>query len=220
MKIINNLLEGVKYITSPNAGKGINSRKYCVIHYTASLSADSAIGWMTNKESKVSAHLHIDRKGAVVQLVTFDKVAWHAGKSFWKGIEGLNSHSIGIELSATATSGFTTEQIKTLIEVGKSLNDTYKGIEYVGHEDIAPGRKTDPGKLFPWKEFREGMKGECTSLSKITTADLNLRRSAKTGDVISVLPKGTSVTIIDSDSEWSQVKSGLLIGFVSNKYLV
>lgn len=220
MKIVNNLLDGVKYIPSPNVGKGINSRKFCVIHYTASLSADSAIGWMTNKESQVSAHLHIDRKGNIVQLVPFDKVAWHAGKSFWKGIEGLNSHSIGIELSATDASGFTTEQIKTLIEVGKALNETYKGIEYVGHEDIAPKRKSDPGPLFPWKEFREGMKNECTSLSKKTTADLNLRRSAKTGDVISVLPKGTSITVLNSDGEWSQVKSGLLIGFVSNKYLV
>lgn len=220
MKIVNNLIEGVKYIPSPNIGKGVNSRKFCVIHYTATLSADSAIGWMTNKESQVSAHLHIDRKGNVVQLVKFDKVAWHAGKSFWKGIDGLNSHSIGIELSATATSGFTPEQIKSLIEVGKALNTSYPSIEYVGHEDIAPGRKVDPGKLFPWIEFRQGMKGECNSITKTTTADLNLRRSAKTGEVISVLPKGTIVSILNSDSEWSQVKSGLLIGYVSNKYLV
>jgi len=153
----NNILyqNGVKVIQrpSPNHG-GIITPKYTIIHYTASSTAEGAITWMQSKQSKVAAHLHIDRMGNVVQLLPLNVRGYHAGVSEWKGIIGMNSCSIGIELQNTGSQEYTPIQLQQNIDVCKALNISYPIKEILGHSDISPGRKTDPGKQFPMDKLR------------------------------------------------------------------
>ena len=109
------------------------------------------------KNLQVSAHLLIDRAGEVTQFVPFDKRAWHAGKSSWKGRDDCNNFSIGIELEGSDDIAFTDNQYAQLLAVIASLKQVYSAItnsRIVGHSDIAPGRKTDPGKVFDWNLFQ------------------------------------------------------------------
>lgn len=102
---------------------------------------------------KVSTHLYIDRTGFVTQFVPFAKRAWHAGQSSFQGREQCNDFSIGIELEGTDTVCYTKNQYKQLAIVINTLREAYPAIlrkNIVGHSDIAPGRKTDPGKVFEW----------------------------------------------------------------------
>lgn len=152
---------GVKVIQrpSPNHG-GVIVPRFTIIHYTAAKTAESAISWMVSPQSKVAAHLHIDRLGNVVQLLKLNVRGQHAGESQWtdgngKLIVGLNSHSIGIELQNTGTEQYTPIQLQQNIDVCKALNIEYPIEEILGHSDIAPGRKIDPGKQFPMESLRE-----------------------------------------------------------------
>ncbi|TCK28668.1 N-acetylmuramoyl-L-alanine amidase [Ancylobacter aquaticus] len=86
-----------RFVRTPNQGGKVQPL-YLIMHYTAGVSAEGAISWLSRAEAKASAHLVIDRDGTVTQMVTFDRVAWHAGKSRWQDLEGMNSYSIGIEL--------------------------------------------------------------------------------------------------------------------------
>jgi AmpD protein len=110
---------------------------------------------------KVSAHYFIDRQGAVTELVDPDQAAWHAGVSSFAGREGCNAFSIGIELEGTPEYGITEEQYHALTELCIVLMRRYPLItleRVVGHSDIAPGRKVDPGPLFPWGRLRAALK--------------------------------------------------------------
>ncbi|HIJ83554.1 MAG TPA: N-acetylmuramoyl-L-alanine amidase, partial [Magnetococcales bacterium] len=101
MRIEDNILKGeggdIKFVGSPNHSDGM-SPLYLVLHYTAGSSLDGAVSWLTNPKAKASAHLVIGRGGEVVQLVRFDKKAWHAGVSLWGKLKNMNNFSIGIEL--------------------------------------------------------------------------------------------------------------------------
>lgn len=226
MKILSHLLfddKGIQvpYRPSPNVG-GTLHPTYLIIHYTAAKTADSAIRWMVSPQSKVSAHLHLDRDGKFVQLVKFDRVAWHAGKSEWKGLVGLNSHSIGIEIQNTGTQEYTPAQMQSLAEATKAIYAAYTIKEILGHSDIAPGRKTDPGKQFDMKWLREQVYSSYV-ITKKTTSDLNLRKGAGVDfDNITVIPKSISLTLLSENDGWSEVFScdHNLKGFVSSKYLV
>jgi AmpD protein len=106
----------------------------------------------------VSAHLLIDRSGHIVQYVSFDDCAWHAGVSQFAGREKCNDYSIGIELEGTDDLPYTKQQYRVLADVAHCLMNRYPEISLdrvVGHSDIAPGRKTDPGQAFDWNHFRE-----------------------------------------------------------------
>ncbi len=106
---------------------------------------------------RVSAHLLIRRDGEVVQFVPFHERAWHAGESCFEGRERCNDFSIGIELEGTDEQPYETVQIEKLAEVVRVLCAAYPGLSperVVGHSDIAPGRKTDPGPYFDWKGFQ------------------------------------------------------------------
>jgi AmpD protein len=99
----------------------------------------------------------IDRQGEVTQFVPFDQKAWHAGQSLFKGRDNCNDFSIGIELEGTDSQDFTPDQYERLIQVSRALMAQYPLItldSIVGHSDIAPGRKTDPGPHFDWARFR------------------------------------------------------------------
>ena len=105
---------------------------------------------------RVSAHLLIDREGCITQYVPFDQKAWHAGQSCFEGRENCNEFSIGIELEGTDDSSFTDAQYQTLADVSGLLMKHYPAItpeRIVGHSDIAPGRKTDPGECFDWHRY-------------------------------------------------------------------
>ena len=112
------------------------------------------------RELKVSSHLFIRRNGDAQQFVALDDRAWHAGQSSWQGKERCNDFSIGIELEGTDDQTYTDAQYATLIQLTQKIQQHYPAItneRIVGHSDIAPGRKTDPGPHFDWSRYRQGL---------------------------------------------------------------
>lgn len=107
---------------------------------------------------KVSAHVFIRRNGEIIQLVSFDDRAWHAGQSNYQGREACNDFSIGIELEGDGITPYRYGQYKALQILTRALQASYSiETSIVGHEDIAPGRKTDPGPTFDWQRYWEGL---------------------------------------------------------------
>ncbi len=109
---------------------------------------------------RVSAHALIDRHGQLTQYVAFDKKAWHAGQSCFDGRQQCNDFSIGIELEGSDDQSFTDAQYACLIALTRYLQRVYPAItaeRIVGHSDIAPGRKTDPGPCFDWRRYKKGL---------------------------------------------------------------
>ena len=108
---------------------------------------------------RVSSHLFVDRSGTVTQFVPFDRRAWHAGKSSYLGRSGCNDFSIGIELEGTDETPYEPAQYEVLADVAVALMTRYRRLSLsaiVGHRDIAPGRKTDPGLAFDWQRLLRG----------------------------------------------------------------
>ena len=134
-----------------------NKIKYLIYHYTGMKSDKLAIKKLTSLNSNVSCHYYITSSGKIIQMVPDLYVAWHAGKSNWGNDKLLNHKSIGIEISNPGHEHgyrkFNSKQIKTLIKISKSLIKKYKinKKNVLGHSDIAPLRKMDPGGKFPWK---------------------------------------------------------------------
>lgn len=119
------------------------------------LAFDVTDGIQSFSQNQVSSHYIISPKGAVVRLIDENKRAWHAGKSFWRGRENLNHRSIGIELCHPflGQSAYSSKQISALIRLCQKIIRRYhiKPQNVIGHSDIAPTRKSDPGKGFPWQ---------------------------------------------------------------------
>ncbi len=112
------------------------------------------------RDVKVSAHLLIRRDGELVQFVSFDDRAWHAGLSCYGGRENCNDFSIGIELEGTDSLPYTNAQYRALRAVTRALLQTYPSMSrdhIAGHSDIAPGRKTDPGPAFDWSRYLQDL---------------------------------------------------------------
>ncbi|HET6231655.1 MAG TPA: N-acetylmuramoyl-L-alanine amidase [Longimicrobiaceae bacterium] len=284
MKIVNHLLvkdDGTPYpfVRTPNvSANGVNQHRYLVMHFTAGSSAKESITWLADPQAKASAHLVIGKDGSVTQMVAFNKVAWHAGKSTWEGIDGLNTYSIGIELdnpgrltrkgdhwaadfggsykdadviqavhkNETKSSGwfkYPQAQMDVAREIATLLVKTYGIKEVIGHEDISPGRKVDPGPAFPMDQFRaEVMLGAGSGSAAAGAAQpsaasgffkakstLNIRSAASTDAAPvagSPLPPGTLVQGLADNGGWKQVAvqgsvngaSGVR-GWVSAQYL-
>ncbi len=111
-------------------------------------------------QMRVSAHCLIKRNGQIIQFVPFDKRAWHAGLSSFQGLSNCNDYSIGIELEGTDHIVYTADQYRSLNLVSQQLLAQYPALNLariVGHNDIAPGRKTDPGVAFNWPLYRQGL---------------------------------------------------------------
>ena len=124
--------------------------------FTNSLDPNDHAYFSEIHDLKVSSHLLIERDGSLVQFVPFNKKAWHAGVSSFKGRENCNEFSIGIELEGTDENAYTDDQYRALIDITKELMLVFQDIKkenIVGHSDIAPGRKTDPGKAFNWHYY-------------------------------------------------------------------
>ena len=134
-----------------------NKIKYIIFHYTGMRSDRSAIRKLTNVNSKVSSHYYINKIGKLIQLVPDLYIAWHAGKSNWKNDKSINKNSIGIEIANPGHDygykNFNKKQINCLIKISRILVKKYKikKQNILGHSDIAPLRKKDPGEKFPWK---------------------------------------------------------------------
>ena len=109
---------------------------------------------------QVSSHLFVDREGHLIQFVDLNKKAWHAGISEFEGQKECNDFSIGIELEGTDTDSYSDKQYLSLINLTNCLMETYPGISterIVGHSDIAPSRKTDPGESFDWNRYKNSL---------------------------------------------------------------
>ena len=122
-------------------------------------SGRESLNWLCNPNSNVSSHFLVSQNGKIYRLIKDNLIAWHAGKSCWGSFKNLNKNSIGIELvNKGHTFGYTNfkkKQILSLIEICKKLIKKYKikKKNVIGHSDIAPLRKIDPGEKFPWKQL-------------------------------------------------------------------
>ena len=166
-------LEGVRFISSPNCDErpAEGAINLLVIHNISlppgEFGGESVIDLFTNRldpqahpyfqtirDLKVSAHFFIRRDGEIIQFVPCDKRAWHAGESAWQGKTRCNDFSIGVELEGSDTRPFTGDQYQALVALTLALRKAYPLVDIVGHADIAPGRKTDPGPHFDWEGYR------------------------------------------------------------------
>jgi len=144
---------------SPNfkVSKKVRDIKFLIIHYTGMKNFQSAVDRLKDPNSKVSSHYVISRSGRVLELVKPRDIAWHAGVSAWRGFKNINKNSVGIELENKGHDfgyqKFSKAQIRNLIILLKKLKKKFKikNINIIGHSDVAPTRKIDPGEKFPWK---------------------------------------------------------------------
>lgn len=252
---------GVSFVETPNRGDDLTPC-YLVFHYTAGKSATSSINWLTNPESKASAHLILARDGTITQLAPFTMKTWHAGLSHWDGLSGLNGYSIGIEMDNAgplkkvgdkyqAWFGtlyaedqviyvkhklddeprwwhvYTEVQIQKALELAQLLVRHYNLKEVVGHEDIAPDRKRDPGPAFPLEHVRAsvlGREGEEPECYEVTVSSLNIRSGpgVEFPPVAEPLKGGTEVVLLEKRDRWNKVelvKNGDIEGWVHNQFL-
>ena len=148
----------LNYSPNFNSKKRISKQiKFIIFHYTGMRKESQAINRLTNIESEVSCHYLIKNNGEIVTMVPDLYIAWHAGKSFWGKHKSLNQNSIGIEITnpglAFNYKKFSKKQIYSLLKLSKFLIKKYKinPKNILGHSDVAPDRKKDPGEKFPWK---------------------------------------------------------------------
>ncbi len=248
----------VAFERTPNQGGVLSDGqpKYVVMHFTANGSARGALNWLSSPQAKASAHLVVSPDGAVTQMVNLNEKAWHAGRSSWKGLNGLNGHSVGIEMvnwgglqgmrggwkswtgvpvpdgrvieSAHRNSPgqqrgweiYDAAQIDAAANLVGAIADAY-GIgprEVIGHDDISPIRKTDPGPAWGMESFRALVFGDADDdadidLYEVSAASgLNMRAASGVGaTVVELLPKGTRVMAVERDGLWwlvSKMKDG------------
>tara|TARA_B100001094_G_scaffold327800_1_gene386797 strand:+ start:1240 stop:1962 length:723 start_codon:yes stop_codon:yes gene_type:complete len=173
---------------SPNYSKKTRNNKdikLIVIHYTGMQSKIASIKRLLSRKHKVSCHYLIDRKGEILKMVEDNKVAWHAGKSKWKSFNDLNKNSIGIELvnkgHAFGYEKFTNLQITQLVKLCTILKNKYKvkDSNILGHSDIAPLRKKDPGEKFPWRKLKNKKIGIWYKKLKFKNQKLNKQNIEK-----------------------------------------
>jgi len=146
--------------------------KFIIFHYTGMKRESEAINKLTNIHSEVSSHYLIKNNGIVLTLVPDLYIAWHAGKSSWTNYKSLNQNSIGIEITNPGHEfgykKFSKKQISSLLKLSKFLIKKYKisSKNILGHSDIAPERKKDPGEKFPWEYLSKNKIGLWHTLKK------------------------------------------------------
>ncbi len=277
MKIENHILSDddvdTRYVDCPKRGGAITGPDTIIIHYTGGSTAEATADYFYSSNVQASAHLVIDRNSPLIfQLVPFDTVAWHAGRSsytFADGSErsGFNQYSIGIELDTAGPlvktgSGylawfgksyqaeetffgthqhqtepgywhaFTEGQIGCLLEVCRLLLVTYP-IKYVlGHDDISPRRKIDPGPAFPMEQFRkhlldldrnqDGSELASEQSGRVTAPGLNVRSgpSVRHTAVADPLQYNQAVTILEEREGWYRIRASIeLECWVSSRHV-
>jgi len=142
---------------SPNCGPRRDGATpdIVVIHYTAMKAAEAAADTLCNPRTQVSAHYLIAEDGAVLLLVPEEMRAWHAGEGQWGSVEDVNSRSIGIELANTGLAPFAAAQMDALVALLQGIMRRWdiRPERVIGHSDMAPGRKIDPGARFDWRRL-------------------------------------------------------------------
>lgn len=278
----------IEYHETRKKSSGKIDPKFLILHYTAGGSFKSDVRVLSTSKTKASAHIVIGKKGEIAQIGKFNDRLWHAGQSKWKGYNGLNSHSIGIEVTCwgyldlldnnffdgsvrvRAHTGkvlnlkseevvlntrhknpraagtdtwerFTPDQIEIVKQIGIALMDHYSLIEAVGHDQVSPGRKSDPGPCMPDNVYsylngrnedgevifsgnndsEETAKDEekFALVSGVDPDKLNFRRNPG-GEVIGALPEGTRVKILKKSGNWNRVRTPAgYTGWVHGAYL-
>jgi N-acetylmuramoyl-L-alanine amidase len=154
---------GADVRVSPNFGPRLGTSRpdMIVLHYTGMKTGAAAEAWLSAPESQVSSHYLVHEDGRVIQMVRESDRAWHAGKSFWRGVTDINSHSVGIEIVNPGHEfgyrGFPRRQIGAVIDLCKGIiaRHAIPPQRVLAHSDVAPGRKLDPGEKFPWRKLAE-----------------------------------------------------------------
>jgi N-acetylmuramoyl-L-alanine amidase len=150
---------------SPNFDARTRVPDMLVLHYTGMQTGEAALARLCDPEAKVSSHYLVEEDGRIFRLVAEERRAWHAGRSFWKGEEGVNHASIGIEIVNPGHEfgyrPFPEAQIAAVIALLADIRGrwTIEDSRIIGHADVAPGRKQDPGELFPWKRLAQAGHG-------------------------------------------------------------
>jgi len=254
--------KNVSFVQTPNIGGQLVPR-YLVFHYTAGKSAQGAINRLTDPEVNASAHLVVARDGAITQLAPFNIKTWHAGRSYWDGVSGLNGYAIGIEMDnagpmkkvgsryqawfgsmyglndvifakhrlddeARWWHAYTEVQIQQALALSQLLVRHYHLTDIIGHEDIAPDRKRDPGPAFPLEHIRASILGRQEDEGvryEVTASTLNIRSGpgAEYAPVADALKHGTVVALLEKRDRWYKVevvKKSDLEGWVHNRFLV
>ena len=156
-----NFIEAV----SPNFNERTVPPDMLVLHYTGMTSGPEALARLCDEQSKVSSHYLVEEDGRVFRLVPEERRAWHAGVSFWKGESDINGRSIGIEIVNPGHEfgyrAFPAARIAAVIELVADIRTRWsiEDSRILGHSDVAPGRKIDPGELFPWKQLAQAGHG-------------------------------------------------------------
>ena len=175
MEIENGIFKNLQFLKSPNFNERpdqeeirliiihsislppkIYGKTYVEDFFLNKLNIDEHNYFEQIKDLKVSSHIYIKRDGKAVQFVPFNKRAWHAGESSYKGVNNCNDYSIGIELQGTDQEPYEDKQYISLISITSLLLKHYDSLNkknIVGHSDIAPNRKSDPGKQFDWNRY-------------------------------------------------------------------
>jgi len=155
---------------SPNFDKRTLPISLIVLHYTATRNLSKAMNALRNPNgnNRVSCHYLVDTDGAIYRLVREEYRAWHAGVAFWNGIKDVNSASIGIEivnrgpLPNGKLAGYPEAQIAAVIRLCQNIQTRHRIVDVVGHSDVAPVRKQDPGENFPWRRLAKAGVGTWT----------------------------------------------------------
>jgi N-acetylmuramoyl-L-alanine amidase len=250
-RLINEDDNAVPFVSTTNKGGTLSGGKpkFLIIHYTAGGSAEGAIRWFQTAGANASAHLVIAKSGAITQMVPFNTVGWHAGRSTWKTINGLNAHSVGIEIvnwgllfgapgnwkswtGAAVPDGrvmqakhknfepnrvhaweiFDEDQLNATVAAAAAIITKYNIPEesVLGHDDISPVRKQDPGPAFPMELFKSLVFGRSEvegAVMKVSSATgLNLRTGPGINfDVVENLEDGRRVVPMGRDGAWWEV---------------
>ncbi len=150
---------------SPNFDARTAPPSLLVLHYTGMQTGEAAIARLRDPEAKVSAHYVVEEDGRIFRLVPEERRAWHAGVSFWRGRRNVNGDSIGVEIvnpgHAFGYRAFPEAQVAAVLALIADIRTRWniEDRDIVGHSDIAPTRKEDPGELFPWKRLAEAGHG-------------------------------------------------------------
>ncbi len=150
---------------SPNFNERAGPPDILLLHYTGMDSGEAAIARLRDPEAKVSSHYVVEEDGRIFTLVAEERRAWHAGVAFWKGERDINGRSIGIEIVNPGHEfgyrPFPDAQIAAVIALTTDIRSRWMIADgdIIGHSDVAPGRKIDPGELFPWKTLAEAGHG-------------------------------------------------------------
>ncbi len=245
-RLVDDAGNAVPYVASPNrSGRfAAGACRYVIIHYTAGGGANGTVSHFQRRAARCSAHLVIDRDGSITQMVPFDRIAWHAGRSQWHGLSGLNRHSIGIELCnwgplrghpgawRTEVGGYAIDdalvevaahrnehrergwevfphaQVEAALAAAQALVFQYGLTDVLGHDDIAPARKIDPGPGFPMRWLRGkvvGRDSDAADIMTVTAHRLNIR--VRPGIDQPTLPEsplsaGTRVQAAEAERRW------------------